>query len=386
MGEPPFSGGLDVGSETEPTGGYLRDPLFETLVDMIRPRNPSRMTGRGIGVCTQSVWSSWLRTLTVWPGLVPDKPPSRMSVVVPIAGHNLNADRPFHLQRQSAWTTAGCIASSTNAMIKNVCYLTQDARRALDFPPRHAPPGHHRHRRLHHQHRRGRLKQVAVKVDNDPRRHPQTHRSRNRRPPRRTRPTRRRPTPPNPTSPTATTRPAPIALQMERLITDIGQYGNHDRGRPPPPSTTPSTPTPSTATASARCTPTTRPPWDSQGPRLPLRLPAHDQRPPTNAPSFEADVAAVAEALPALDPALRKVMAGFFELVGHQIDESRTHPAALRPTRQTLHRLRHHGAEVAGVARQLNEAIGAAPCPCSSRRSPTPRLDIGRFRLPRHAH
>ena len=48
-----------------------------------------------------------------------------------------------------------------------------------------------------------------------------------------------------------------IALQMERLITDIGQYGTIIR-KPPPPSTTRSTPTSSTATGSARCIPTTR--------------------------------------------------------------------------------------------------------------------------------
>jgi hypothetical protein len=35
---------------------------------------------------------------------------------------------------------------------------------------------------------------------------------------------------------------------------------------------------------------------------------------PDQRAEFEADVAAVADALPALDPALRKVMAGFFEL------------------------------------------------------------------------
>ena len=54
---------------------------------------------------------------------------------------------------------------------------------------------------------------------------------------------------------------------------------------------------------------------------------------PDQRAEFEADVAAVADALPALDPALRKVMAGFFELVDEQIDES-SDPAALRPARQ----------------------------------------------------
>src|SRR4051794_41527989 len=60
--------------------------------------------------------------------------------------------------------------------------------------------------------------------------------------------------------------------------------------------------------------------WDSKGRdshRAFLRM-IND---PDQRAEFEADVAAVAEALPALDPALGKVMAGFFELVGHQIDD-----------------------------------------------------------------
>lgn len=67
---------------------------------------------------------------------------------------------------------------------------------------------------------------------------------------------------------------------------------------------------------------------------------------PDQRAEFEADVAAVADPL----PALRKVMTGFFELVGHQIDE-------VEQSRR--------------VARQLNDAIGAA-APCSRLPSPTP--------------
>ena len=91
---------------------------------------------------------------------------------------------------------------------QNVCYLTQDARRALDF--------------LRGMRRQdtiatggsitgiaSRLKQVAVSVDNDPdriRKHIEAeiaalHAELDA--------TRRRPAPANPTSPTATTRPAP---------------------------------------------------------------------------------------------------------------------------------------------------------------------------------
>jgi hypothetical protein len=55
-------------------------------------RVPLRMPGRSL--CSVSL-VELVEDLTVWPGLVLDKPPFRVSVVVPIAGHNLNADRPF---------------------------------------------------------------------------------------------------------------------------------------------------------------------------------------------------------------------------------------------------------------------------------------------------
>jgi hypothetical protein len=88
-----------------------------------------------------------------------------------------------------------------------------------------------------------------------------------------------------------------MALEMERLITDIG---------------IPRPPAPDLHRLPGRL--------GLPGPRLPPRLPPHDQR-PRPARRIRADVAAVADALPALGPALRKVMAGFFELASHQIDE-----------------------------------------------------------------
>jgi hypothetical protein len=78
---------------------------------------------------------------------------------------------------------------------------------------------------------------------------------------------------------------------------------------------------------------------------------------PDQRAEFEADVAA--EALPALDPALRKVMAGFFELVGHQIDEV---DRIQQRCAQRVKRFTAFGTmeQSRGVARQLNDAIGAA--------------------------
>jgi hypothetical protein len=98
--------------------------------------------------------------------------------------------------------------------------------------------------------------------------------------------------------------------------------------------------------------------WDSPGRdshRAFLRM-IND---PDQRAEFEADVAAVAAALPALDPALRTVMAGFFELVGHQIDEVE------RIQQRCAQRVKRFVAfgtleQSRGVARQLNEAIGAA--------------------------
>ena len=72
--------------------------------------------------CAQSVWSSWLRDLTVWPGLVLDKPPFRLSVVVPVAGHNLNADRPFTCSGKRVDGTLGDDVPYLNL----VCFYGQD--------------------------------------------------------------------------------------------------------------------------------------------------------------------------------------------------------------------------------------------------------------------
>jgi hypothetical protein len=43
-----------------------------------------------------------LANLTVWPGLVVNKPPLRPSVVGPFASHNMNAYRPFVRSGQRA--------------------------------------------------------------------------------------------------------------------------------------------------------------------------------------------------------------------------------------------------------------------------------------------
>jgi hypothetical protein len=103
---------------------------------------------------------------------------------------------------------------------------------------------------------------------------------------------------------------------------------------------------------------------------------------PDQRAEFEADVAAVAEALPALDPALRKVMAGFFELVGHQIDEVER---IQQRCAQRVKRFTAFGTmeQSRGVARQLNEAIGAARALLKSSFTDS-RLDI-EVPLARHA-
>ncbi|MBO0679100.1 DUF3375 domain-containing protein [Mycolicibacterium sp. S2-37] len=237
----------------------------------------------------------------------------------------------------------------------NVCYLTQDARRALDF--------------LRGMRRQdtiatggsitgiaARLKQVAVRVDNDPdriRRHVEAeiaalHAELD--------------------ALDAGERPQPdvtdcydeanaIALQMERLITDIGQYGTMIE------QATAALDEPIDSNTEYRDRQRQmysdyQAAWDSQGRdshRAFLRM-IND---PDQRAEFEADVAAVADALPALDPALRKVMAGFFELVGHQIDEVER---IQQRCAQRVKRFTAFGTmeQSRGVARQLNEAIGAA--------------------------
>ena len=148
-----------------------------------------------------------------------------------------------------------------------------------------------------------------------------------------------------------------IALQMERLITDIGLYGTmieqatsalddpidtnieyRDRQRQM-----------YTDYQSA---------WDSAGRdshRAFLRM-IND---PDQRYEFESDIASVASALPELDPALRKVMAGFFELIGHQIDEVER---IQQRCAQRVKRFTAFGTMESsrGVARQLGDAIAAA--------------------------
>lgn len=238
---------------------------------------------------------------------------------------------------------------------QNVCYLTQDARRALDFV---------RGLRRNDTIATGgsihgiasRLKQVAVRVDNDPARirkhieaeiaalHSELGQL------------------------DAGERPAPdptdcydearaIALQMERLITDIGQYGTMIE------QATAALDEPIDTNTEYRDRQRQmyadyQAAWDSKGRdshRAFLRM-IND---PDQRAEFEADVAAVADALPALDPALRKVMAGFFELVGHQIDEVER---IQQRCAQRVKRFTAFGTleQSRGVARQLNEALGAA--------------------------
>jgi Protein of unknown function (DUF3375) len=148
-----------------------------------------------------------------------------------------------------------------------------------------------------------------------------------------------------------------IALQMERLITDIGQYGTMLE------QTTAALDEPIDGNVEYRDRQRQmyadyQTAWDSQGRdshRAFLRM-IND---PDQRAEFEADVAAVADALPGLDPALRKVMAGFFELVGQQIDEVER---IQQRCAQRVKRFTAFGTleQSRGVARQLGDAIGAA--------------------------
>jgi len=148
-----------------------------------------------------------------------------------------------------------------------------------------------------------------------------------------------------------------IALQMERLITDIGQYGTMIE------QATAALDDPIDSNIEYRDRQRQmyadyQAAWDSQGRdshRAFLRM-IND---PDQRAEFEADVAAVADGLPGLDPALRKVMAGFFELVGHQIDEVERiqQRCAQRVKRFTAFGMLEQSR---GVARQLNDAIGAS--------------------------
>lgn len=171
-----------------------------------------------------------------------------------------------------------------------------------------------------------------------------------------------------------------IALQMERLITDIGQYGTMIERA------TAALDEPIDSNLAYRDRQRQmyadyQAAWDSQGRdshRAFLRM-IND---PDQRAEFEADVAAVAEALPALDPALRKVMAGFFELVGYQIDEVER---IQQRCAQRVKRFTAFGTleQSRGVARQLNDAIGAARTLLKTSLTDS-RLDI-ELPLARHA-
>lgn len=245
--------------------------------------------------------------------------------------------------------------SSAGNSARNICYLTQDARRALDFV-----------RGM----RRGdsiatggsingiasRLRQIATRATGDPERIragieaeiAELHRELDQL--------------------ESGLRPEPdvtdmydearaIALQMERLITDIGLYGSmieqataalddpidtnieyRDRQRQ--------------MYADYQAA------WDSAG-RDSHRAFMRMINDPEQRAEFETDIAAVASALPDLDPALRKVMAGFFELIGHQIDEVER---IQQRCAQRVKRFTAFGTMESsrGVARQLGDAIAAA--------------------------
>jgi uncharacterized membrane protein len=148
-----------------------------------------------------------------------------------------------------------------------------------------------------------------------------------------------------------------IALQMERLITDIGQYGTMIE-RATAALDEPIDSNVEYRDRQRKMYADYQAAWDSQGRdshRAFLRM-IND---PDQRAEFEADVAAVAEALPALDPALRKVMAGFFELVGHQVDEVER---IQQRCAQRVKRFTAFGTleQSRGVARQLGNAINAA--------------------------
>ncbi len=261
-----------------------------------------------------------------------------------------------------SWSSQGWlhrVADQRTGIERNLCYLTQEARRALDL--------------LRSMRRQdtiatggsingiaSRLKQIALRVGNDPDRirtgieaeiaalHAELDEldvgSAN--DPR-----------PDVDLTDVYDEARAIALQMERLITDIGQYGSMIE------QATAALDEPIDGNIEYRDRQRQmytdyQAAWDSQGRdshRAFLRM-IND---PDQRAEFEADVAAVADAVPALDPALRTVMAGFFELVGHQIDEVER---IQQRCAQRVKRFTAFGTleQNRGVARQLNEAIGAA--------------------------
>jgi hypothetical protein len=245
--------------------------------------------------------------------------------------------------------------TTTRDVARNVCYLTQDARRALDFV-----------RGM----RRGdtiatggsingiaaRLRQIATRATGDADQIragieaeiAELHRELE--------------------ALEAGLRPEPdvtdmydearaIALQMERLITDIGLYGTMIE------QATAALDDPIDTNIEYRDRQRQmysdyQAAWDSAGRdshRAFLRM-IND---PDQRAEFESDIAAVASALPELDPALRKVMAGFFELIGHQIDEVER---IQQRCAQRVKRFTAFGTMESsrGVARQLGDAIAAA--------------------------
>jgi hypothetical protein len=270
--------------------------------------------------------------------------------------HELDPDGQSGLALIKSWASQGWLHRIVDERSdQNICYLTQDARRALDF--------------LRGMRRQdtiatggsingiaSRLKQVAIRVGNDPARIRKSIEAEiaalqaelddlesGQRP--------------EPDVTDAYDEARAIALQMERLITDIGQYGSMIE------QATAALDEPIDSNIEYRDRQRQmyadyQAAWDSQGRdshRAFLRM-IND---PDQRAEFEADVAAVAEALPLLDPALRKVMAGFFELVGHQIDEVER---IQQRCAQRVKRFTAFGTleQSRGVARQLNEAIGAA--------------------------
>lgn len=283
-----------------------------------------------------------------------------------------------------SWASQGWlhrVADQRTGVERNLCYLTQDARRALDF--------------LRGLRRKdtiatggsingiaARLKQVALRVGNDPDRMRASIEAeiaalhaaldaldrgddvaR-----------------PEPDLTDVYDEARAIALQMERLITDIGQYGTMIE------QATAALDEPIDSNLAYRDRQRQmyadyQAAWDSKGRdshRAFLRM-IND---PDQRAEFEADVAAVAEALPALDPALRKVMASFFELVGHQIDEVER---IQQRCAQRVKRFTAFGTleQSRGVARQLNEAIGAARALLKSSLTDS-RIDL-ELPLARHA-
>lgn len=258
-----------------------------------------------------------------------------------------------------AWASQGWlhrVADTRSGYERNLCYLTQDARRALDFL-----------RGIRRQDTiatggsingiASRLKQVAIRVGNDPERIragiqaqiaelqaelDDLDRGVTR-------------VPDDVTD--SYDEAHAIALQMERLITDIGQYGTMIE------QATAALDEPIDSNVEYRDRQRQmyadyQAAWDSQG-RDSHRAFLAMVNDPDQRAEFEADVAAVADALPSLDPALRKVMTEFFELVGQQIDEVE------RIQQRCAHRVKRFTAfgtleQSRGVARQLNSAIGAA--------------------------